>query len=147
MNPNVAWDSQERDPIYVGHRETVIPFSYMIGDDVVGYSTDLCDRISDLAGKVVVTTVGTTTDRLVNSVMKVRAITIRAKSAPTQEAFSMVLLRQVDAFVMDDAILSGLLASSPDRSQLKLLEENLGFEPYGIAMRKELFRSPNDTGI
>ncbi|MDO8788207.1 MAG: amino acid ABC transporter substrate-binding protein [Sulfuritalea sp.] len=203
---------REHGAIYVGHRETGIPFSYMIGDDVVGYSMDLCDRIvdairkknaaptlkvvrvpvtsssrmlmlltgaidlecgattntrirqqmvafgfttfvsgvkamvradagidrlADLAGKVVVTTVGTTTDRLVNSVMTVRGIAIRAKSAPTQEAFSMVLSRQADAFVMDDAILSGLLASSPDRPKLKLLEENFGFEPYGIALRKD----------
>lgn len=203
---------REHGAIYVGHRETAIPFSYMIGDDVVGYSMDLCDRIvdavraktatstlkvvlvpvtsssrmlmlltgaidlecgattntrirqqmvafgvttfvsgvkaivrtdagidrlSDLAGKVVATTVGTTTDRLVNSVMTVRGIAIRAKSAPTQEAFSMVLSRQADAFVMDDAILSGLLANSPDRSKLKLLEENFGFEPYGIGLRKD----------
>ncbi|MCX7149579.1 MAG: amino acid ABC transporter substrate-binding protein [Rhodocyclales bacterium] len=203
---------REHGAIYVGHRETAIPFSYMIGNDVVGYTMDLCDRIvdavreksaiptlkvvrvpvtgssrmlmlltgaidlecgvttntkirqqmvafsfttfvsgvkamvrtdvgidriPDLAGKVVVTTVGTTTDRLVNSVMTVRGITIRAKSAPTQEAFSMVLSRQADAFVMDDAILSGFLASSPDRPKLKLLEENFGFEPYGIALRKD----------
>ncbi|MDP1611752.1 MAG: amino acid ABC transporter substrate-binding protein [Sulfuritalea sp.] len=203
---------REHGAIYVGHRETAIPFSYMIGDDVVGYSMDLCnrivdavreksgdpslkvvlvpvtsssrmlmlltgaidlecgvttntkirqqmvtfsyttfvsgvtamvrkdvgiDRIPDLAGKVVVTTVGTTTDRLVNSVMTAHGISIRAKSAPTQEAFSMVLSRQADAFVLDDAILSGLLASSPDRSKLKLLGENFGFEPYGIALRKD----------
>jgi glutamate/aspartate transport system substrate-binding protein len=203
---------REHGAIYVGHRETAIPFSYMIGDEVVGYSMDLCDRIvdairernadpalkvvrvpvtsssrmlmlltgaidlecgastntkirrqmvafgfttfvsgvkavvrtdagidrlSDLAGKVVVTTVGTTTDRVVNSAMTTRGISIRVKSAPTQEAFSMVLSRQADAFVMDDAILSGLVASSPDRSKLKLLEENFGFEPYGIALRKD----------
>lgn len=33
--------------IYVGHREASVPFSYMVGDEVVGYSTDLCDRVID----------------------------------------------------------------------------------------------------
>jgi glutamate/aspartate transport system substrate-binding protein len=39
--------------------------------------------------------------------------------------------------VLDDAILAGLLSSSPDAGKLKLLEENFGFEPYGIGMRRE----------
>ena len=33
--------------IFVGHREDSIPFSYMVGDDVVGYSTEICDRVVD----------------------------------------------------------------------------------------------------
>ena len=33
--------------IYVGYRESSIPFSYMVGDEVVGYSTELCDCVVD----------------------------------------------------------------------------------------------------
>ena len=199
--------------IYVGYRETSVPFSYLVGDDAVGYSVDLCDRIvdavklqlgnptltvvrvpvysssrllmlmtgaidlecgsttntkirqqqvafslttfvsgvkalvrkdtgiervADLAGKVVVTTAGTTTDRLVRTVLAARGLVARAKHAHTHaESFSMVLSRQADAFVLDDAILAGLMANSPNSGRLKLLEENFGLEPYGIGMRRD----------
>jgi glutamate/aspartate transport system substrate-binding protein len=205
---------REHGAIYVGHRESSIPFSYLVGDEVVGYSKDLCDRIvgairdklempslkvvhvpvtsfsrilmlmtgtvdlecgsttntrirqqriafsvttfvsgvktlvrkdtgigriDDLAGKVVVTTSGTTTERLVKTVMSARKLPApRTRTASKHsESFSMVLSRQADAFVLDDAILAGLLSSSPDAGKLKLLEENFGFEPYGIGMRRE----------
>jgi glutamate/aspartate transport system substrate-binding protein len=205
---------RENGAIYVGHREGSIPFSYMVGDDVVGYSTDICDRvvaavreklgiptlkvvrvpvtsfsrilmlmtgtvdlecgsttntkirqqrmafsvttfvsgvktlvrkdggierIEDLAGKVVVTTSGTTTERVVRTVMAARKLPPpRLRTAAKHaESFAMVPSRQADAFVLDDAILAGLLANSPDAGKLKLLEGNFGFEPYGIGMRRE----------
>lgn len=203
---------REYGAIYVGHREASIPFSYFAGDQVVGYSKDICDRIVDaikdqlddptlkvvlvpvtsssrllmlmtgvidlecgsttntkirqqsvafgvttfvsgvkavtrkdsgierianLDGKAVVTTAGTTTERIVKTVLAARNASARPKSASTHlESLSMVVSRQADAFVLDDAILSGLLANSPDGDQLKLLEENFAFEPYGIALRK-----------
>lgn len=49
----------------------------------------------------------------------------------------MVVSRQADAFVVDDAILAGLLVNSPDAEKRRLLDENLGFEPDGIALRKD----------
>jgi glutamate/aspartate transport system substrate-binding protein len=203
---------REYGAIYVGHREASIPFSYFAGDEVVGYSKDICDRIvnaikeqlddptlkvvlvpvtsssrllmlmtgvidlecgsttntkirqqqvafgvttfvsgvkavtrndvgidriADLNGKVVVTTAGTTTERLVKTVLAARNASVRPKTARTHpESLSMVVSRQADAFVLDDAMLAGLLADSPDSGKLKMLEENLGFEPYGIALRK-----------
>lgn len=203
---------REYGAIYVGHREASIPFSYLAGEEVVGYSKDLCDRIvdaikdrlddptlkvvlvpvtsssrllmlmtgvidlecgsttntkirqqqvafgvttfvsgvkavtrkdvgieriADLDGKVVVTTAGTTVERIVKTVLGARNASARPKSARTHlESLAMVVSKQADAFVLDDAILSGLLADSPDGDKLKLLEENFGFEPYGIALRK-----------
>lgn len=205
---------RENGAIYIAYRESSIPFSYMIGDEVVGYSSDICngvvgaireklglpalkvvqvptnsfsrilmlmtgsidlecgsttntkirqqrigfsvttfvsgvkvlvrkdsgiERVSDLAGKVVVTTSGTTTERLVKTVLAARNLAAaRAKTASKHpESFSMVVSRQADAFVLDEPILAGLLANSPDAGKLKLLEENFGFEPYGIGMRRD----------
>lgn len=205
---------REHGAIYVGHREASIPFSYMIGDEVVGYSADICEqivvavreklgipglkvvqvpttsfsrilmlmtgsidlecgstsntrirqqrmafsvtsfvssvkalvrkdtgieRIADLASKVVVTTSGTTNERLVRTVLAARNLpATRAKTASKHvESFSMVLSRQADAFVLDESILAVLLANSPDAGTFQLLEENFGFEPYGIGMRRE----------
>ena len=205
---------REHGAIYIGHREASIPFSYMSGDEAVGYSADICDRIvgavreklgiptlkvvqvpttsfsrllllmtgtidlecgsttntkirqqrigfsvttfvsgvktlvrkesgieriNDLAGKVVVTTSGTTTERLVKTLLAARNLpAARAKTASKHpESFAMVVSRQADAFVLDEPLLAGLLANSPDAGQLKLLEENFGFEPYAIGMRRD----------
>jgi glutamate/aspartate transport system substrate-binding protein len=203
---------REYGAIYVGHREAAIPFSYLSGDEVVGYSKDVCDRIvdaikteigdpglkvvqvpvtsssrllmlltgvidlecgsttntrirqqvvdfgvttfvsgvkalvrknsgieriADLNGKAVVTTAGTTTERVVKTVLAGRNATARFKTAQIHsESFAVLVSGQADAFVLDDAILSGLLANSPDADKLKLLDENFGFEPYGIGLRK-----------
>ena len=213
MNMSTLEKIREYGTIYVGHRETSIPFSYFAGDAVVGYSMDLCDRIvdaiktelgdpslkvvlvpltssnrlwmlmtgvidlecgftantrirqqsiafapttfvagikalvrkdsgieriADLDGKVVVTTAGTATERIVKTVLAARNALARDKRGRDHpDSFSMVLSRQADAFVLDDVLLSGLLANSPDADKLKLLEENFGFEPYAIGLRKD----------
>lgn len=200
--------------IYVGYRESSIPFSYMVGDEVVGYSTDLCDRvidavraklglpalkvvrvpvtgfsrilmlmtgsidlecgsttntkirqqrmafsvttfvsgvkvmvrkdsgierIVDLGGKVVVTSSGIATERAVRSALAARKLpTARIRTTSRHaDAFSMVVSRQADAFVLDESILLWLMATSPDGGGLKLLEGNVGLEPYAIGMRMD----------
>ena len=199
--------------IYVGHRETSVPFSYYAGETPVGYSKDICDKvvegvklhlndpslkvvlvpvssssrlmmlmtgmidlecgvttntkirqqsvsfsvtpfisgvkalvrkdsgiekISDLNGKAIVTTAGTTSERLVKNVLATRKLAAFAKYGRTHlDSFTQVLKKEADAFVVDDAVLSSLIANSAEGDKLKLLEENLGFEPYGIAMRKD----------
>lgn len=204
---------REFGAIYIGHREASVPFSFIDGNEVKGYSMELCnriadavkaelgnpnlkvvlvpvtsssrilmvrtgvidlecgsttntkirqqgvafgvttfvsgvkavtrkdsgiERIADLDGKVVVTVGGTTTGRLVQTVLAKRNGTVQGKSAANYaESLAMVLAKQADAFVLDDALLSALLAASPEADKLKLLDENFGLEPYGIALRKD----------
>lgn len=199
--------------IYVGHREGSIPFSYIVGDEPVGYSIDICNRIvdaikeavedpairvvkvpvtsssrflmlqagtidiecgsttntrirqqqvafglttfisgvksvvrkespikgiGDMDGKVVVTTAGTTTERIVRSVLNTRKLSARTKAARTHpESLAMVVASQADVFVIDEALLAGLVASSPDGPKLRFLEDNFGFEPYAIVFRRD----------
>lgn len=122
-------------------RQQLVAFSYttfVSGVKVVVRKDTGIDRITDLEGKVVVTTAGTTTERLVKTVLAARKTIAHSKSGRTHaESLSMVVSRQADAFVLDDAILAGMLANSPDGGKLKLLEENFGFEPYGIGLRKD----------
>ena len=199
--------------IYVGHREASIPFSYYAGEEPVGYSKEICDKvvesiklhlhdpslkvvlvpvsatsrmlmlmtgmidlecgsstntkirqqsvafglttfvsgvkalvrkdsgidqIRDLDGKSIVTTAGTSSERLAKNVMTTRKFTIRAKYGRSHmDSFTQVLKKEADAFVVDDAILASLVANSSEGGSLKLLEENFGFEPYSITMRKD----------
>lgn len=204
---------REYRAIYVGHRELAVPFAYMVGDEPVGYSMEICDRIveaikeaigdsalrvvkvpvttssrflmlragtvdlecgsttntkirqqlvafglttfvsgvkavvrrdspirgiSDMDGKMLVTTAGTTTDRLVQAALAPRKLTVRARSGRSHtESLAMVAAGQADVFVADEALLAGLVAGSPHGDQLRLLEDNFGFEPYAITLRKD----------
>lgn len=38
---------REHGAIYLGYREAAVPFSYLVGDEAVGYSMDLCHRVVD----------------------------------------------------------------------------------------------------
>jgi|JI10StandDraft_1071094.scaffolds.fasta_scaffold442068_2 glutamate/aspartate transport system substrate-binding protein len=201
--------------IYVGVREASVPFSYMVGDEPMGYSIEICDRITDaikaalndpalrvvkvpvtsssrflmlqagtvdlecssttntrirqqlvsfglttfvsgvkaavrrdsqirriadLDGKVVVTTSGTNTERTVRSVLNMRKVSGLFKAGRSHpDSLGMVVSSQADAFVIDDALLAGLIASSAQSDKLRILEENFGYEPYSIVMRR------NDT--
>jgi glutamate/aspartate transport system substrate-binding protein len=204
---------REYGAIYVGHRESSVPFSYYAGEEPVGYSKDICDkivesiklhlnnpalkvvlvpvssssrflmlrtgmidlecgsttntkirqqsvafslttfvsevkamvrkdsgieRISDLDKKNVVTTAGTTSERLVKNTMAARKLSAFSKyGRDHRDSFMQVLKKDADAFVIDEALLSGLIANSSEGDSLKLLEENLGYEPYAITMRRD----------
>ncbi|MBI5109767.1 MAG: amino acid ABC transporter substrate-binding protein [Rhodocyclales bacterium] len=204
---------REYRAIYIGYRESSVPFSYMVGDEPMGYSIDICDHlveavkeavddpairivkvpvttssrflmlqsgiidlecgsttntrirqqqvafglttfvsgvkavvrkespimgIADLDGKVVVTTSGTTTERIVRGVLNTRKLSARAKAARNHpESLAMVVASQADAFVIDEALLAGLVASSPEGSKVRFLEDNFGFEPYSVVLRRD----------
>jgi glutamate/aspartate transport system substrate-binding protein len=203
---------RENGVIYVAHRESSVPFSYYHGDEVVGYSKDLCDKVvaaikqhlnepslkvvlvpvssntrlmalvtgmvdlecgsttntkirqqtvafsvttfvtgiramvredsgikqlGDLNGKTIVTTAGTTTERVVKTALTQRKMIALEKSGLSHaDSYQRVSNRAVDAFVIDDILLSGLIANATDGVKMTILEENMGFEPYGIAMRR-----------
>ncbi|MBI5897982.1 MAG: amino acid ABC transporter substrate-binding protein [Rhodocyclales bacterium] len=204
---------REYRAIYVGHRESAVPFSYMVGDEPMGYSIDICDRItdaiklalndpamrvvkvpvtsssrflmlqagtvdlecgsttntkirqqlvsfglttfvsgikaavrkdspirqiSDLDGKVVVTTSGTSTERTVRSVLTMRKVSGLFKAGRSHgHSLGMVVSSQADAFVIDDALLSGMIASSTQTDKLRIIDENFGYEPYSVVMRRD----------
>lgn len=204
---------REYRAVYVGHRESSVPFSYIVGDEPVGFSMEICDHIiesikeavgdtalrvvkvpvtsssrflmlqagtvdlecgsttntrirqqlvafglttfvsgvkavvrkespirtlADLDGRVVVTTMGTSTERLIRSVLSTRKVSARFKAARThRESLDTVVASQADLFVIDDALLSGLVASSNHADKLRFLEENFGYEPYAVAFRRD----------
>ncbi|MCF8177346.1 MAG: amino acid ABC transporter substrate-binding protein [Sulfuritalea sp.] len=96
------------------------------------------DRIGDLDGKVVVTVSGTTNTRVVNRVLATYNASSLAKTARTHsEALAMVVSGEADAFVLDDALLAGVVANSAQSDQVKLMDENFGLEPYSIVFRRD----------
>ena len=97
------------------------------------------DSIDALKGKTVVSTAGTTNIVQLNQVNASRGLGITVVAAKDHaEAFLMVETDRAVAFVMDDIILSSLVASAKDPGAYVVSDDAFSAaEPYGIMLRKD----------
>ena len=95
--------------------------------------------IDSLKGKTVVSTSGTTNIRQLNDVNTQRKLGITVLPAKDHaEAFLMVETDRAVAFVMDDILLSSLVAGSKNPKGYVISEDAFSQpEPYGIMLRRE----------
>ncbi len=93
---------------------------------------------TDLQGKRVVSTKGTTTVKLMNERDKVRSLgLLLLEGRDHAESFSMVESGDADAFSMDDVLLFGLRANAKKPDDFVIVGDSLSAEPYAIMMRKD----------
>jgi glutamate/aspartate transport system substrate-binding protein len=96
------------------------------------------DKIDDLKGKTVVSTAGTTDMQALNKLNTTSNFGMNILSAKDHaEAFLMVETGRASAFLMDDILLSGLVANSKNPSEFSISSESLGLEPYSLMLRKD----------
>ncbi len=121
------------------------------------------DTIDDLKGKTVVSTSGTTNIVQLNQANAARHLGITVVAAKDHpEAFLMVETGRAAAFVMDDVLLSSMVASSKDPAAYVVSNDAFSAaEPYGIMLRRDdpafkavvdrataaLYRSPEGAAI
>lgn len=93
---------------------------------------------TDLAGKTVSTTAGTSDEQLLRELSLNRKLNLRIISAKDHaEAFDAVKTGRAVAFVMDDPLLYGKIAQEgPARNEYMVTGESLAREPYACIMRK-----------
>jgi glutamate/aspartate transport system substrate-binding protein len=95
-------------------------------------------KLSDLKGKTIVSTAGTTNIKQItelNGQQNLGMNIISANGHP--EAFQMVETGRAVAFVMDDILLYSLAAQSRSPKDYEISPEALSVEPYGIMLRKD----------
>ncbi|MFZ6659073.1 amino acid ABC transporter substrate-binding protein [Undibacterium sp. TJN19] len=93
---------------------------------------------TDLKGKKVVTTKGTTTVKLLNDRDKVRALDLKLlEGSDHNESFNMVENLQADAFTVDDVLLYGLRANAKDPAKFVVVGDPLSTEPIAMMLRKD----------
>ena len=112
---------------------------YVTASRYVTKKTSNIANIDDLKGKTVVSTSGSTNIKQLNEVNTQRQLGITVIAANGHaEAFLMVETDRAVAFVMDDIIIAGLVASSktPDAYHLPPGAFSLP-EPYGIMLRRD----------
>jgi glutamate/aspartate transport system substrate-binding protein len=122
-------------------RQQQVAFSpnyIMVGVSAAVKKSSGINAFSDLAGKTISTTTGTTSIPLLraykkNDNMEVKEIFGKDHS----DSFLLLQSDRASAFVMDDVLLAGQIAASQQPGDYKILPEVLRQEPYGIMLRKD----------
>jgi glutamate/aspartate transport system substrate-binding protein len=92
----------------------------------------------DLAGRNVVTTAGTTSERLLRRMNEEKRMGMNVIAARDHgEAFLMLQSGRAVAFMMDDALLAGELAKARRRDDWHIVGTPQSREAYGCMMRKD----------
>jgi glutamate/aspartate transport system substrate-binding protein len=96
------------------------------------------DTIADLKGQTVVSTAGTTDIKALNELNASQNMGISILSANDHPAaFLMVETGRAKAFLMDDILLYGLVASSKNPGDFHVSSASLGVEPYSLMLRRD----------
>jgi ABC-type amino acid transport substrate-binding protein len=94
--------------------------------------------ISSLAGKTVVTTKGTSSEKVFTELNQLRALNASLTLAKSHvDSFSMLDAGRADAFVMDDVLLYSFRASSKDPAKFALTRDSLSHKAMALMMRRE----------
>jgi glutamate/aspartate transport system substrate-binding protein len=92
----------------------------------------------DLSGKPVSLTSGSTSiGLLAGRAQEKNFQTKNVLSADHAGSFLALTTGRSEAFIMDDILLASLIANSPDRDNLRIIDDSLRTEPYGLIIRKD----------
>ncbi|WP_223457587.1 MULTISPECIES: glutamate/aspartate ABC transporter substrate-binding protein [unclassified Pseudomonas] len=95
-------------------------------------------EFSDLKGKNVVTTAGTTSERLLKSMNSDKQMGMNVIAAKDHgESFQMLETGRAVAFMMDDAMLAGEMAKSKKPDEWAITGADQSREIYGCMLRKD----------
>jgi glutamate/aspartate transport system substrate-binding protein len=94
--------------------------------------------LADLNGKTISTTSGTTSVSLLRQYDKTKNAEIKSIDAKDHaESFLLLSQDRTSAFIMDDILLAGQIANSPNPGDYMILTESLRQEPYSMMLRKD----------
>jgi glutamate/aspartate transport system substrate-binding protein len=121
-------------------REQQVTFSntiFVIGTRLMTRKDSGIKDWLDLKGKTVVTTAGTTSERLLRRMNQDKGMGMNIISAKDhEEAFQALASGRASAFMMDDALLAGERAKSGRPAEFVILGAPQSEEAYGCMMRK-----------
>jgi len=92
---------------------------------------------TDLKGKTVVVTKGTTNEQAMHNVDKKFSLGLTIVTSPDHEqSYQMLSDGKVDAFATDDILLYGLIARHKSQDKFRVTGDYLSYDPYGIMFPK-----------
>jgi glutamate/aspartate transport system substrate-binding protein len=113
------------------------PLIFVAGTKLMVPKSSTISAPTDLKGKAVVVTKGTTNEQAMHTIDKKFSLGLNIVTSPDHEqSYQMLADGKVDAFATDDILLYGLIARHKTQDKFKVTGEYLSYDPYGIMFRK-----------
>ncbi len=113
------------------------PLIFVAGTKLMVPKASTISGATDLKGKTVVVTKGTTNEQAMHAVDKKFALGLNIIASPDHEqSYQMLVDQKADAFATDDILLYGLIARHKAQDKFRVTGEYLSYDPYGIMFRK-----------
>ncbi|WP_454633495.1 amino acid ABC transporter substrate-binding protein [Bradyrhizobium cenepequi] len=113
------------------------PLIFVAGTKLMVPKTSSVSGATDLKGKTVVVTKGTTNEQAMHNVDKKLSLGLNIVVTPDHEqSYQMLVDGKADAFATDDILLYGLIARHKSQDKFRVVGDYLSYDPYGIMYRK-----------
>jgi glutamate/aspartate transport system substrate-binding protein len=120
-----------------GKQVAFSPLMFVAGTKLMVPKASPISAASDLKGKTVVVTKGTTNEQAMHAVDKKLGLGLNIVSSPDHEqSYQMLVDGKADAFATDDILLYGLIARHKSQDKFRVTGDYLSYDPYGIMFRK-----------
>src|SRR5437588_9289724 len=113
------------------------PLMFVAGTNLMVPKALSVAAVTDLKGKTVVVTKGTTNEQAMHSVDKKFALGLNIVTASDHEqSYQMLVDGKADTFATDDILLYGLIARHKSQDKFRVTGDYLSYDPYGLMFRK-----------
>ena len=113
------------------------PLIFVAGTKLMVAKSSPISAATDLKGKTVVVTKGTTNEIAMHNVDRKFQLGLNIVTAGDHEqSYQMLADGKADAFATDDILLYGLIAHHKSQDKFRVTGDYLSYEPYGIMFRK-----------
>jgi glutamate/aspartate transport system substrate-binding protein len=120
-----------------GKQVAFSPLMFVAGTKLMVPKASAISAPTDLKGKTVVVTKGTTNEQAMHNIDKRFSLGLNIVASPDHEqSYQMLVDGKADAFATDDILLYGLIARHKSQDKFRVTGDYLSYDPYGIMFRK-----------
>jgi glutamate/aspartate transport system substrate-binding protein len=113
------------------------PLMFVAGTKLMVPKASSVQSVTDLKGKTVVVTKGTTNEQAMHAADKKFSLGLNIVTAADHEqSYQMLADGKADAFATDDILLYGLIARHKSQDKFRVTGDYLSYDPYGIMFKK-----------
>ena len=113
------------------------PLMFVAGTKLMVPKASNVQSVTDLKGRVVVVTKGTTNEQAMHNADKKFSLGLNIVTADDHEqSYQMLADGKADAFATDDILLYGLIARHKAQDKFRVAGDYLSYDPYGIMFKR-----------
>jgi glutamate/aspartate transport system substrate-binding protein len=120
-----------------GKQVAFSPLMFVAGTKLMVPKASTISGPTDLQGKTIVVTKGTTNEQAMHTIDKKFGLGLKIITAADHEqSYQTLVDGKADAFATDDILLYGLIARHKSQDKFRVTGDYLSYDPYGIMFRK-----------